>query len=478
MHDTETVYARIEERSDAILGELLDYLRIPSVSTDPEYAGEVRRCAEFLLEKMNSAGLEARIIESERGGHPMLFGEWLGAPGAPTLLFYGHYDVQPPDPLEEWRNPPFEPTLEEGLHGGQQVVARGATDDKGQSYAHLAAVAAMLAVRGSLPINVKFLVEGEEECGGETIEDFVNGAGDDSERAALLACDAVIVSDSSMYAPGQPSLLYGLKGLLYTEITIEGPNRDLHSGTFGGAVTNPLNALGHIIDKLRNAETGVVQIPGFYDAVRPLETWEREGFAELPFDEQQYRDALGIDTTFGEEGYTTLERAWARPTCDVNGIWGGYQGAGAKTVIPASGGAKVSMRLVPDQDPKVIAQELQAYVDEVTPAGAKAKVEVLSAADPVLVEVEVPLAEAALDAMEDVWGKRPVKIREGGSIPIVTTFAQVLHVPVLLLGFGLSDDRLHSPNEKMDVDYFFAGIRFTARLLDRVAAASGSGAGE
>ncbi len=475
MTDTQDVFAAIEERRAAILSELFDYLRIPSISTDPDYGAEVRRCAQFVLQKMKDSGLDARIIDSERGGHPMVYAEWLEAEGAPTLLFYGHYDVQPPDPLEEWRNPPFEPTLEDGLHGGQQIVARGATDDKGQSYAHLAAVAATLAERGALPVNVKFLIEGEEESGGETIEDYVRAAASDRARKALLECDAVVVSDSSMYAPGQPSLLYGLKGLLYTEIKVTGPNRDLHSGTFGGAVTNPLNALSQIVAQLRDAETGMVQIPGFYDDVRPLEAWEREGFAALPFNEQAYCDAIGISETFGEQGYTTLERSWARPTCDVNGIWGGYQGAGAKTVIAAAGGAKVSMRLVPDQDPAKIAAALQAYVDEIAPVGATAEVTVLSEADPVLVDVEVPLAEAALDAMEDIWGKRPVKIREGGSIPIVTTFAQVLDVPVLLLGFGLSDDRLHSPNEKLDVDYFFGGVRFTARLLDRVASAHAAG---
>ena len=475
MTDTQDVFAQIEEHQDTILNELLDYLRIPSVSTDPEYAPEVRRCADFLLGRMTESGLDARVIESESGGHPMVYAEWLQAANAPTLLFYGHYDVQPPDPLEEWRNPPFEPTLEEGLHGGQQIVARGATDDKGQSYAHLAAVAATLSVRGSLPVNVKFLIEGEEESGGETIEEYVRSATAKSEVKDLLECDVVVVSDSSMYAPGQPSLLYGLKGLLYTEIKVTGPNRDLHSGTFGGAVTNPLNALSQIVAKLRDPETGRVHIPGFYDDVRPLEPWEREGFAALPFDEQAYCDAIGIPESFGEEGYTTLERAWARPTCDVNGIWGGYQGAGAKTVIASTGGAKVSMRLVPDQDPAKIGKALQDYVDEIAPAGVQAEVTVLSEADPVLVDVEVPLAEAALDAMEDIWGKRPVKIREGGSIPIVTTFAQVLEVPVLLLGFGLSDDRLHSPNEKFDVDYFFGGVRFTARLLDRVASAHAAG---
>lgn len=471
MTDTQDVFDRIEARRQATLEELFDYLRIPSISTDPAYADEVQRCAGFLRDRMESAGLEARLLQSEVDGYPMVYGEWLGAEGRPTLLFYGHYDVQPPDPLEEWRNPPFEPTLEASERGGQQIVARGATDDKGQSFAHLAAVTAMLEERGSLPVNVKFLVEGEEESGGETIEHFVEAATRSADRRALLDCDAVIVSDSSMYAPGQPSLLYGLKGLLYTELHVQGPNRDLHSGTFGGAVNNPLNVLAELVARLRDQQTGVIQIPGFYDDVRPLEDWEREGFASLDFDESSYRRGLGIDSTFGEQGYSTLERAWARPTCDVNGIWGGYQGAGAKTVIAAKGGAKISMRLVPDQDPRKIFDHLETYVKEIAPPGIQVSLSMLSAADPVIVGVDGPLAEAALGAMEDVWGKRPVKVREGGSIPIVTTFAQVLEVPVLLLGFGLSDDRLHSPNEKFDVDNLFGGIRFTARLLDRVGAA-------
>jgi acetylornithine deacetylase/succinyl-diaminopimelate desuccinylase-like protein len=457
MSPTTDVFERIEREQESYLDELQEYLRIPSISTDPAYAQEVRRCAEFLRGKMQDAGLEAELIETHK--HPLVYAEWLGAEGAPTLLFYGHYDVQPPDPLEEWRNPPFEPTIE-----GDQLVARGATDDKGQSFAHLKAVAATLAERGRLPVNVKFLVEGEEESGGESIEAYVR-----ADRGARLACDAVVISDSSMYGPGQPSLLYGLKGLLYTEVRVSGPNRDLHSGTFGGAVTNPLNALAEIVSRLRDPRTGRVSVPGFYDDVRPLEDWEREQFAALPFDAEQYRAAIGVPELCGEEGYSTLERAWARPTCDVNGMWGGYQGPGAKTVIAARGGAKVSMRLVPDQDPQRIARAVTEHVRAVAPPGVEVEVEVLHHAPPVLVDTDVPIAHAALDAMEEVWGRRPVRVREGGSIPIVSTFAEALGAPVLLIGFGLSDDRLHSPNEKFDIPHFYGGIRSIARLLDRVA---------
>ncbi|MEE2778531.1 MAG: dipeptidase [Acidobacteriota bacterium] len=449
------VLAAVDRDCDRFLAELKDYLRIPSISTDPEYAGEVERCSDFVAERMREAGLEAEIIRGE--GHPIVFGEWLGAEGRPTLLFYGHYDVQPVDPVEEWRHPPFEPTVE-----GTNLVARGATDDKGQSFAHLKAVGAMLGERGELPVNVKFIVEGEEECGGEAIDAYVRA--DAGER---LACDAVVISDSSMIGPGQPSLLYGLRGLSYMELEVLGPNRDLHSGTFGGAVENPLNALGGILASLKDSD-GRILIPGFYDTVRPLEAWEREEMSKLPHDDADYAADVGVEALHGEPGYTTRERTGARPTCDVHGVWGGYQAPGAKTVLPARGGAKVSMRLVPDQDPQEIAALFAAHVQAAAPAGTRVEVRTLSSAEPVLVDATGPLVEAAMAAMADVWGSVPLRVREGGSIPIVSTFADILKVPILLLGFGLADDRLHSPNEKFTISHFFDGIRSTVRLLDRV----------
>lgn len=455
--ESHDVLERVERERAGYLEELKDYLRIPSVSTDPAYDPEVRRCADWIENKLREAGLSARQIDA--GGKPLVYAEWLGAPGKKTLLCYGHYDVQPADPVELWRNPPFEPTFEKD---GKELVARGATDDKGQSYAHVKAVAAMLAERGELPINVKFILEGEEESGGQAIERFVR-----EDAGKLLACDAIVISDSSMYQPGQPSLIYGLKGLCYMEIKVQGPVRDLHSGTFGGAVANPGNVLATIVASLRDAHTGVVQIEGFYDQVRPLADWERAEFAALPFDEASYREDLGIPATFGEEGYTTLERAWARPTCDVNGLFGGYQGAGAKTVLPAWAGAKVSMRLVPDQHPDEIARLFEAHVRKVTPPGVTVEVQHLNSAMPVLVDTQGPIAEAALAAMGDIW-RRPVRVREGGSIPIVATFADMLKAPILLLGFGLADDRLHSPNEKLDIDNFYGGIRAMVRLFDRL----------
>ena len=453
---SDDVFARLDRERDTYLEELKDFLRIPSISTDPEYRDEVLRCAGFMRDRMQDAGLTAELVET--AGYPLVYGEWLGAPGKPTLLFYGHYDVQPADPLELWDNPPFEPT-----EVGDDLVARGATDDKGQCFVHVKAVGAMLAERGELPINVKFIIEGEEESGGQAIDTFVRE--DAGER---LKCDAVLVSDSAMYAPGQPSLIYGLKGMSYLELKVTGPDRDLHSGSFGGAVTNPLNALAYIVGRLRDPQDGKILIPGFYDDVRELEDWERREFAALDFDAEAYRAEVGVPELFGEAGYTTLERTWGRPTCDVNGIFGGYMKAGAKTVLPAWGGAKVSMRLVPDQDPIKIRELFTAYVQEITPPGVEVEIIDHHGADPVIVETDGELVEAALAAMEDVW-KRPVRVREGGSIPIVSTFSQVLHVPVMLLGFGLSDDRLHSPNEKFHLPNFYGGIQAVVRMLDRMA---------
>ncbi len=457
--DSAAVLERVDSEREGQIEALIDYLRIPSISTDPSYAAEVRRCAVHLRDLMTSIGLESEIVDTD--GHPLVYAEHCRAEGKPTVLFYGHYDVQPPDPLDQWRNPPFEPTVEDG-----RIVARGATDDKGQSLAHVMAVARLLEERGELPVNVKFLIEGEEESSGEAIETYVRGDG-----ASRLACDCVVVSDSSMFARGIPSILYGLKGLLYVEIRVQGPDRDLHSGSFGGAVRNPAQALADLVSGLRDPSSGEILIPGFYDAVRPLEQWERDEFARLPYDEEAYAADLGIGELWGERGYSTYERTWARPTCDVNGIWGGYQGPGAKTIIPAAAGAKVSMRLVPDQDPDEIAEALQRHLQQTCPSGVRCEMQVLGRARPVLVDTGGREAEAAQDALEDVWGRRPVRVREGGSIPIVGTFAEALDVPVLLIGFGLSDDRLHSPNEKFEIENYLQGIRATVRFLDRLGAA-------
>jgi len=451
------VLDRVEREKEGYLAQLEEYLRIPSISTDPEYKAEVDRCSRWLTERMQRAGLAAERIDA--GGHPLVYGEWLGAPGKPTVLFYGHYDVQPVDPVEEWRHPPFEPTRE-----GDNLVARGATDDKGQSFTHLLAVEATLAERGTLPVNVKFLVEGEEESGGAAIERFVT-----EDAGARLACDCVVVSDSSMHGPGQPSLVYGLRGIAYMEMKVHGPNRDLHSGTYGGAVVNPLNALAGILSGLKDRATGRITVPGFYDDVRELEEWERREMAALPFDEEAYKRDLGVAALDGEIQYPPPLRATVRPTLDVNGIFGGYMAGGAKTVLPAWGGAKVSMRLVPDQNPEEIGRRFVAHVQSLAPPGVRVEATLLHHGKPMLITTEGPYFAAAMEALADTFGKRPLRVREGGSIPVVDTFASVLHAPVLLMGFGLPDDRLHSPNEKMSIPQFYDGIRCCVRLLDRVA---------
>ena len=454
---SDDVLERVEREKERYLAELEEYLRIPSISTDPEYAAEVDRCSRWLRDRMERAGLAAERVDA--GGHPLVYGEWLGAPGKPTVLFYGHYDVQPVDPVEEWRHPPFEPTRE-----GDNLVARGATDDKGQSYTHLLAVEAMLAERGALPVNVKFLVEGEEESGGSAIERFVK-----EDAGARLACDCVVVSDSSMQGPGQPSLDYGLRGIAYMEIKVHGPNRDLHSGTYGGPVVNPLNALATILAGLKDAATGRITIPGFYDAVREIEEWERREMAALPFDEEAYKRDLGVDALDGEQQYPPLLRATVRPTLDVNGIFGGYMAGGAKTVLPAWGGAKVSMRLVPDQDPEDIGRRFVDHVTRLAPPGVRVEAKLLHHGKPMLLPTEGPYFGAAMEVLAETFGKRPLRVREGGSIPVVDTFSSVLRAPVLLMGYGLPDDRLHSPNEKMSISQFYDGIRCNVRLLDRVA---------
>ena len=415
------------------------------------------KSADFVAKKLKEAGIQkVKVIKTK--GNPLVYAEWLGAPGKPTVLIYGHYDVQPVDPLELWDTPPFDPTVKNG-----KIYARGATDDKGQIFMHIKSVEAFLKTAGKLPLNIKFVIEGEEEIGSRNLQNFVN------KNSKLLKCDAILISDTALFGPGIPTITYGLRGIAYMESEVTGPNRDLHSGTFGGAVANPANALAYIISQLLDHRTGKVGIPGFYDQVLPLEDWERKAFAALPHDEDAYRAELGIATTFGEEGYSTLERSWARPTCDVNGIFGGYQGEGAKTVLPAWAGAKVSMRLVPNQDPDNIARLFADYVESIAPPGVRVSVSWNHGAGPVLIDATGPFVEAAMAAQEDVWGNKPVLIREGGSIPIVGTFSEVLAVPVLLMGFGLSDDRLHSPNEKFNISHFYNGIRTTVRLLDRAA---------
>jgi acetylornithine deacetylase/succinyl-diaminopimelate desuccinylase-like protein len=450
------VDAYLEAHRGDFEGQLKALLRIPSVSAQPDHNADTRRAAEFVRDDLKAMGVDARLMETK--GHPLVYGERRDAPGKPTLLVYGHYDVQPPEPLEPWLSPPFEPTVR-----GGNLYARGATDDKGQMLTHLKAAEAWLKTAGRLPINVKFLIEGEEEVGGAGLEAYVASHKDE------LACDYAVISDTSQFAPGIPAITYGLKGLAYFEILVQGAKTDLHSGTFGGAVANPCNALATILASLKGPD-GRILVPGFYDDVRPLEQWERDEFAKLPFSEPEFQASLGVTALVGEAGYTTLERKWARPTCDVNGVFGGYQGPGPKTVLPCKAGAKFSFRLVPDQDNRKIADLLRAHIHRVCPPGVTYELIEHHGAPPVLVEVKgSPGVEASARAIEAGFGRRPVFMREGGSIPVVGLLKTHLGVDTLLLGWGQTDDNLHGPNEKFSLDDFHRGIKSAAHLLAELA---------
>jgi succinyl-diaminopimelate desuccinylase len=429
---------------------LFELLRIPSVSADSRHKPDVARAADWVEARLRGMGLAVERFATP--GAPILFAQSPPVPGKPVALIYGHYDVQPPDPLNEWLSPPFEPTVRDG-----NVYARGATDDKGQMLTHVLGVESLLKAEGKLPIQVKFLIEGEEEVGSENLEAAV-GANRDK-----LACDVVVVSDSSQFAPGVPAVTYGLRGIAYYELFVEGPKQDLHSGSFGGGVTNPVNTLAKLLAALIDSD-GRIQVPGFYDDVEPLTDRERAEFARLPFDEERFKKQLNVDGVTGEKGFTTLERRWARPTCDINGIWGGYQGEGAKTVLPARAGAKVSFRLVPNQDPEKVTAGLRALLEPLVPPGAKLTIKPHHGAPGVKFSLESPYMAAATAAIEAGFGAKPVYMREGGSIPIVGTFARELDADVLLLGWGLDDDNTHSPNEKFNLGDFHRGIKASAAL--------------
>lgn len=446
----------IEDNKDKFLDELKEFLRIPSISTNPENKEDVRKCAEFVKTKMEEAGLEnVKVYETK--GHPVVYGDWLHAgDDAMTLLVYGHYDVQPVDPLDLWTDPPFEPVVK-----GDKIYARGATDDKGQFFIHLKSIQSYLKTIGKLPVNVKVISEGEEEIGSEHLEDFLQSNKD------RLGCDYVMVSDTSMHSEEQPSICYGLRGLCYMEVNLTGPNRDLHSGSFGGAVDNPINALAHIISKLKD-EKGKIQIPGFYDDVRELSDQEREEFRKIPFDEEAYKKDLGVDELFGEEGYLTVERDSARPTLDANGIWGGFQGEGAKTVLPSKAGAKISMRLVPDQDPLKIEKQFSDYVTSITPGTMKLEIKSMHHAKPAITPIDTDAMKAAVEALKKAYGKEPIFMREGGSIPVVETFQTLLGAPTILLGFGLPTENTHSPNENFDLRNFYKGIKSVSYYYDEL----------
>jgi acetylornithine deacetylase/succinyl-diaminopimelate desuccinylase-like protein len=446
----------IHTNRDRYVAELKQYLTIPSISALPEHAADVRRCAEWTADEMRRIGLE-NVRLAETPGNPIVYGDWLHAAGAPTMLFYGHYDVQPVDPLNLWETPPFEPAVRDG-----EIYARGAADDKGQVFMHLKAIEAHLKQTGRLPVNIKLIVEGEEEVGSVNLDHFIR------ENKPLLAADVVVISDSAMFDRGVPSICYSLRGLVYCQIDLRGTKGDLHSGVFGGAVANPAMALAQILAQMKD-RGGRIKIPGFYDDVRPLSDEERNEWKKLPFNEKRYRQELGAPKLFGESGYTTLERVWARPTFEVNGLLSGFTGEGAKTVIPAVAMAKVSMRLVPDQDPDKIASLFEAFLRKVAPKTVELTVTRMHGGRPWITDFDNPYIRAAGRAIEQGFGKAPVFCREGGSIPVVSTFQQELGLPAVLFGVGLPDENAHAPNEKLDLGNFHGGIVSSAVLYDEIA---------
>jgi len=456
MDNIDKVVDFIHVQRDRYVDELKQYLAIPSISALPEHQGDVRRAAEWTAEQMRQIGLEnVKLLETP--GNPIVYGDWLHAPGAPTILFYGHYDVQPVDPLELWESPPFEATIRDG-----ELYARGAADDKGQVFMHLKAVEAYMKQAGTLPLNMKFFIEGEEEVGSAHLDTFVHA------NKSMLNADVVVISDTAMIGKGVPSICYGLRGLVYYQIDLRGTKGDLHSGVFGGAVANPAFVISQILAQMKD-KGGRVKIPGFYDDVRPLSDAEREEWKKLPFNEKNYRKELGAPKLTGESGYSVYERTWGRPTFEVNGLLAGFTGEGPKTVIPAVAMAKVSMRLVPVQTPEKIGELFEAYVRKLAPKTVELKLTRMHGGMPWMAGFDDPFLRAAGRAVEKGFGKAPVFNREGGSIPVVATFQQELGVPSVLFGVGLPDENAHAPNEKLDLGNFHGGIISAAHLYQEIA---------
>ncbi len=451
----ERILKFLQSNHDRYLSELNEFLRIPSISTNKENRDDVQRCARWVADHLNSVGMQdVEIFPTP--GHPIVYGEWVGAREAPTVLFYGHYDVQPVDPIELWTTPPFEPSIRNG-----NIYARGSADDKGQVFIHLKGVEAYLKNFGKLPCNIKMLIEGEEEVGSANLENFVRA------HKEMLKADLGLISDSSMFARGVPSITYGLRGLTYMEVEVEGPNRDLHSGTFGGSVHNPIQALSEMISSLHD-KNGRVTIPHFYDDVRPLTKEERQRFRKLPFTDKQYMKDLGVHALYGEKGYTTLERVWARPTLECNGIWGGFIGDGAKTVLPSKATAKISMRLVPNQKSSKIARLFEKHVKKIAPEGVRIRIKALHGGEAVITPIDSPGVRAGAEALKLAFGKTPLYQREGGSIPIVEQFQKLLGLESVLLGFGLPDENAHAPDEHLNLDNFFGGIRTSVHFFNEL----------
>jgi acetylornithine deacetylase/succinyl-diaminopimelate desuccinylase-like protein len=448
----------IQQHRPRLLDELKDLIRIPSISTLPDHKADVERAAQFVAESLRRAGLEnIEIIPT--AGHSLVYADWLHAPGKPTVLCYGHYDVQPADPLDLWVTPPFEPTERNG-----NLYARGAVDDKGQMYMHIKAIETLRSVNGTLPLNVKFLIEGEEEVGGAAIAKYV------AQNPAKLAADVALVSDTAMYAEGIPTLCIGLRGLIYMEVQADGPARDLHSGLYGGAAPNAVYGLIELLAKAKDAN-GAIQIPGIFDDVEEPAEAELDSWKRLPFDESEFlANEVGSSELTGEPRRSILERVWSRPTFEVHGIAGGFTGAGSKTVIPATATAKVSFRIVPRQDPDKVIAAFRDWVSKNSPKGIRAEVRVLTASPGLVVNPDHPAIRVAAEAFGATFGKQTVFIRSGGSIPIVGDFASHLKIPTILMGFGLPDDGLHSPNEKYKIENYYSGIATIARFLEQYGA--------
>ena len=448
-------YAR--QHADAFVDQLTDWLRIPSISADPAYTAETRRAADWLADDLRRIGMST-VEVMESGGHPIVYAEQRSDnPDAKTVLVYGHYDVQPPDPLELWDSPPFEPVIK-----GGDIVARGSADDKGQAFMHVKAAEAYLRAEGGVPVHLKMIIEGEEESGSVHLAPFIEA------NKELLKADVVLVSDTSLFAPGVPSIAYGLRGLAYVEVELTGPSKDLHSGVYGGGVENPINALAAMIADLHD-DGHRVTVDGFYDNVRDLTPEEREAYRALPFDEAAWTDEAGVPETLSESGYSVLEGISGRPTLDVNGIWGGYIGAGAKTVLPSKATAKISCRLVPDQTPDEITEKLKRHFETHCPPTMRLRFTNLHGGHGAIVDTSAPAMQAAAEALEGVFGQTPHFTREGGSIPVVADFKRLLGLDTVLMGFGLDSDAIHSPNERFGLDRFHQGIEAGVRFLDAYA---------
>ena len=450
----------IQERRDAFVEDLKTFCRIPSVSTKSEHKPDIQKAAEWLADSMRAIGLE-HVQIMPTGGHPVVYADWLHAPGKPTALVYGHYDVQPAEPLDLWISGPFDPTVRNG-----ELYARGAVDDKGQVFMHLKALEAHLKTQGALPVNVKLLIEGEEEIGSPNLDPFI------AKYQDLLQADVVVISDTAMIAKGAPGITHGLRGLVYFQIDVEGTKSDLHSGSFGGAVINPAFALAQILSQLKDGN-GRITIPGFYDDVRKLPSEERRALARLPFSEKRFQKEIGAPALYGEKGFTTLERLWARPTLEVNGLYSGFIGEGAKTVLPGRAMAKVSMRLVPNQNPAKIVRLFTQCIKHLCPKTVRLKVtEISGRGMPWLAPTDHPAMQAMAQAIQKGFGKKPVFTRTGGTIPVVATFTRLLKAPSLLMGIGLPDENAHAPNEKLDLDNLHHGMLSAAHLWNELAEAT------